>query len=66
MVCLSGERLSMRGGSGGGSVYGESGVPHSTFTAFLMQETGLWYSYTAHIYIQSNSIIKYVNFETKF
>ena len=41
VVCLSGERLSMRGGYGGGSVYGESGVPHSTFTAFLLQETGL-------------------------
>ena len=38
--CLPGEYLVMRG-SRTGSVYGEAGLPHSTFTAFLMLETGL-------------------------
>ena len=37
--CLSGEYLTLRGYQTG-SVFGEPGVPHSTFTAFLVDATG--------------------------
>ena len=38
--CLEGEYLVLRS-FGQGSLYGEAGVPHSTFTAFLLHATGL-------------------------